>query len=350
MFNQFPHVLDCIGFQPAKEDLLWFLAKIFSEEILTFQIAVKLQILNCREMAIANFSEYCSVASTAGIHDQLTFLSGLNIFLSITAFLGNALILVALHKESSLYPPSKLLLRSLTTTDLCVGVFSEPLYVIFLMSVVNEHWSVCHYVFFAGHITGKILSGVSLLTMTAISVDRLLALLLGLRYRQVVTLKRTYVIVITFWVVSTIVSLTYFWKSNILLWYEIIVVSLCLVTSIFSYTRIFLTLRHHQTQIQDHVQQQGQTNLLNIARYRKAVSSALCLQLTVVACYSPQGIVAALVTNSELSSSVLLASLYTVTLVLLNSSLNPILYCWKIEEVKQAVKDTIRQVLCCSSN
>ena len=28
------------------------------------------------------------------------------------------------------------------------------------------------------------------------------------------------------------------------------------------------------------------------------------------------------------------------------SSLNPILYCWKIEEVRQAVKDIIKQVLC----
>ena len=30
----------------------------------------------------------------------------------------------------------------------------------------------------------------------------------------------------------------------------------------------------------------------------------------------------------------------TVTLVYFNSSLNPILYCWKIREVKQAVKYT----------
>ena len=105
----------------------------------------------------------CTAGSTAGIHGQLTFISVLNIFLSITAFIGNALILVALRKESSLHPPSKLLLRSLATTDLCVGLISEPLFVTYLMSEVNEHWSVCWFVKVTGFIIGSILCLVSLL-------------------------------------------------------------------------------------------------------------------------------------------------------------------------------------------
>ena len=312
-------------------------------------------------MVAANLSEdgkqktliqlLCSPGLTTGIHGQLTFIAVLNILLSITAFLGNTLILVALRKETSLHPPSKLLFRSLATTDLCVGLISEPLAVNFLMSQVNEQWNICPYIFVAGYIINRILCVVSILTLTAISVDRLLALLLGLRYRQVVTLKRTYVIVVTFWIVSTVFSLTYFFTIRISFWYTVIVTSLSLATSIFSYTKIFLTLRHHQTQLQDHVHvQQGQTNPLNIARYRKAVSSALWLQVTLVACYLPDGIVVALLTRGDLSSSVFLGSQYAVTLVCLNSSLNPILYCWKIEEVKQAVKDTIRQALCCLSS
>ena len=68
------------------------------------------------------------------------------------------------------------------------------------MSVVQEQWSLCRYARGAGYITNYVLILVSLMTMTAISVDRLLALLLGLRYKQIVTLKRTYIIVATFWV------------------------------------------------------------------------------------------------------------------------------------------------------
>ena len=284
----------------------------------------------------------CWAGLTAGIHDQLTFIAVLNIFLSITAFLGNALILAALRKESSLHPPSKLLLRSLATTDLCVGLISGPLAVTFWMSVVNEHWNICYYLLRPRFQTDFVFVAVSLLTVTAISVDRLLALLLGLRYRQVVTLKRTYVFVITSWVVSTAFSAIHFWNIQISMWYAVIGESLCLVTSLFCYTKIFLNLRHRQNpnQVQDQAQQPNQTNQLNIARYRKAVSSALWLQVTLVACYLPNGIAGALVAGSGQSTPVLIALQYTITLVFLNSSLNPILYSWKIDEVRQAVKDT----------
>ena len=282
----------------------------------------------------------CSSDLTAGLHGHLIFISVFNSFLSLTAFLGNALILIALHKESSLHPPSKLLLRCLATTDLCVGLITEPLAVTSWMSVVNEHWDICGYVYVVNSVLGSILPGVSLWTVTAISVDRLLALLLGLRYKQVVTLKRTYVIVIMFWVVQTAFSAILFWNSLITLRYSITSISLCLVTSIFSYTNIFFNLRHHQNQ------QPNQANQLNMERYKKAVCASIWLQLTLVACYLPNTITLALMAKSGLSSSIYHTWSYAFTLVFLNSSLNPILYCWKIEEVRQAVKNTIRQVLC----
>ena len=100
----------------------------------------------CRVMAAANVSGgrkqntflVRSPSISAGINGQLTFVSIFNGFPSITTFLGNALILVApLHKESSLYPPSKLLLCSFAITDVCVGLIVEPLYVTLLATVAN---------------------------------------------------------------------------------------------------------------------------------------------------------------------------------------------------------------------
>ena len=97
-----------------------------------------------------NYSEkahdpYCSLEIATAIHGQLTFIAVLNAFLSITAFLGNVLVLLALRRDSSLHPPTKLLFRSLAVTDLCAGLFSEPLYVTLLVIVLNEHWNICLY-------------------------------------------------------------------------------------------------------------------------------------------------------------------------------------------------------------
>ena len=179
-------------------------------------------------------------------------------------------------------------------------------------------------------------------------MDRLLALSLGLRYRQIVTLKRTYVTVTVFWILPIVFTSTYFVNEQMMLWYGTILISVCLVTSVFSYVRIFIALRNNRTRVQQ--AQPSQTAALNIARYRKTVFSALWVQLALGVCYLPYGIVLVLNTQQKLTASFLLARECTATLLYLNSSLNPILYCWKMREVRQAVKETVRQLCCPSCN
>ena len=86
----------------------------------------------------------------------------------------------------------------------------------------------------------------------------------------------------------------------------------------------------------------------NMARYKKTVFSALWIYLTLVACYLPYTIATAVITLRGMSPGNAIVWNVTGMLVLLNSSLNPVLYCWKIREVRQAVKETIRQCFCLS--
>ena len=283
-------------------------------------------------------------------HQESFLFSAVHILLSITAFLGNTLILVVLHKETSLHPPSKLLYRCLATTDLLVGLVNQPLYATFLISCTLQNWSIFRFTYDGVYITSYVLCGVSLFTLTAISVDRLLALLLGLRYKRIVTLKRIYAILALFWVASLVSTPFYILNRRLSTWYSSIAVSSCLVISIASYTKIFCALSYHQAQVQDHVQQQpGQPNALNMARYRKAVHSALWVQLALVFCYFPYFIVTIVISESSPYPPYLLEVIREIAVVLVyfNSTLNPFLYCWKISEVRQAVKRTIRQALCC---
>ena len=290
----------------------------------------------------------CSSSLVVGLQQKLIYFSAVNIFFSITAFLGNFLILVALNQETSLHPPSKLLYRCLATTDLLVGLVSQPLAVTYWMSLVHEHWSLCLYAGVVAYSSSFALCGVSLLTLTAISVDRLLALLLGIRYRQIVTLKRTCIITATFWILSVAAGSFSVSHTRISDWYAIILISSCAVVSIASYRMIFRTLRHRQAQVQNHVQQQpSQTTALNIEKYRKAVNSALWVQLALVVCYVPKFIMLLVITYIKTySSHVIVIDGITNILMYFNSTLNPFLYCWKVREVRQAVKQTIRRALC----
>ena len=292
-------------------------------------------------MSGQNLTVSCSEGSLGNLHLQLTFLLVLNIFLAIVTILGNKLILVALHHESSLHPPSKLLLRGLATTDLCVGLISQPVCVAFWFSIVVKNWTICRYSRMLRFILGYLLGSVSLLTLTAISVDRLLALLLRLRYRQVVTLKRIYLILAVIWVISTFAAVISLWNNLITTWYGYIGISLCLAISSFSYSIIFWKLRQHQTQ--PRIQTNAITSQLNVTRYKRAVASALWLQLALITCYLPYEITDIIYNLKDLTPSVFLAAQCGIILIYLNSALNPILYCWKIAEVRQAVKDTLRK-------
>ena len=158
------------------------------------------------------FELVCSPYSFRGLQQQSIYLSAVNILLSITAVLGNSPILVALHKESSLHPPSKLLYCCIS----CPAVGAE---------IQRD----CNFE----------------------------AYLYPCSYRLDLCLD-------TF--LSTI------FDQRITALYALILIPLSLLISLTSYTKIFRTLRHLQAQVQDHIQQQpNQPNALNMARYGKAV-------------------------------------------------------------------------------
>ena len=253
--------------------------------------------------------------------------SVLNILLSITACLGNAVILAALHKVTSVHPPTKLFFQSLAVSDLCVGLIVQPIFAIFLLSRIAEvKQDVLYYMYEVSRASSWTLCAVSVLTSTAISVDRLLALSLGLRYRHVVTLRRVRVVIICFWLIGAVAGSTRMWKRDIALKVGSVVIILSLVTSIFSYTKIYLKLRHQQFQVQNNVSQEPTSNSgetqMNKARCKKTVPSIKWVQLALLACYIPWGILALLfvigIENGE-------AWIAAETLIYLKSSLNPIL-------------------------
>jgi len=282
------------------------------------------------------------------------FFAALNIFLSMSASLGNALILIALHKVTSVHPPTKLLFQCLAVTDLFVGIITQPLYAAIMLNIVTKmKWNILYYVDVIEDVSSLILCQVSIFTSTAISLDRLLALFLGLRYRNVVTLRRVYVLLNYFWLTSICIAFMFnFWNGSFSLFIAIGLGATSVIISLFSYTKIFFKLRQQQAQVQG--VHQGQLNgegiPLNIARYKKTVSSIAWVQLALAACYPPYiiSVVSIMITGwSGMSAGIVWIS--AETLVFLNSSINPILYCWKIKEVRQAVKDTIRK-FCCSSS
>ena len=284
--------------------------------------------------------------------DVEVFLLALNIFLAITASLGNALILNALPKVTSLHSPTKLLFGNLAVTDLCVGLISQPLFVtIRLSTFIKMNTDIQNYLRNIATAIDFILCAVSILTLSAISVDRLLALLLGIRYRTIVNLRHTRALLSFFWLTGiAAVLLRVFTSFSVAAIVGVIFLIIFIVISVFCYTKIFMTLRQFETQVQNRGQQRREGMPPNIGRYKKTVWSIAWVQLALIACYIPF-IICAIVITIKGSSGTTANTIwiFTFTLIYVNSSLNPILYCWRIKDARQEVKATIRRFCCHSS-
>ena len=163
--------------------------------------------------------------------------------------MGNGLILYPLYKISSLHPSSKCLFSNLACTDIRVGLIFQPSHLAYIIS--QEHSPICYHGSLINRTLGVIFCGVSVLTLTAISTDRLLAVSLGFRYRQVVTLWRVRVTLVLCWRVCITRGIT---NNSILPIYLIISnmgVILSMITSTFCYIAFYIKLHRQQAQLQD---------------------------------------------------------------------------------------------------
>ncbi|XP_074634304.1 uncharacterized protein LOC141892866 [Acropora palmata] len=291
-----------------------------------------------------NVSEHGNFANLSQPHWMIyqtpfiVFIFSFNIFLAFTATLGNTLILIALHRVSSIHPPTKFLLRCLAITDFCVGVIVQPLFAAFLMGIESENW---HIIYLTLSFFNFTFCGLSLSTATAISVDRLLALLLGLRYRHTVTLTRVRCLVVCFLLVSTVNAFIYaLFSRDFAKSVGFVVTITSLFFSAFSHVKIFLKLRQHQAQVRQHVgheQANGGRIPMNIEWYKKTVCTIAWVQLGLVFSYFPIFIFLILATASKYRIGSIFP-VFAATVVYFNSTLNPILFCWKIREVRQEVR------------
>lgn len=284
---------------------------------------------------------------------SLVLLSGVNSVLLFVSVLGNAVILWVLRGVSSIHPPSRTLFYSLAASDICVGVIVQPFNLIYMISSAEGQASLCSSALPYWDVIGFAMSGISLLTTSEISVDRLLALRLKLRYREVVSLGRTRLVVVMTWLASFAAGSTSLWNRKTFTILQILGVFLSISVSSFSYTTIHILLQQREKRRQERQiawdqpslsVNEASTSAFSTRRYKNTVSTALWVYCVLLMCSLPYMIVAALWAVYGSSQAIIIAHAYAITLLYLNSVLNPVLYCWKIRHVRQAVKEFLSRI------
>ena len=269
-----------------------------------------------------------------------------NSFLSYTAILLNIVTIHAIRKTPSLPRTLKTLLLSLAVSDVGVGLVNQPFYTLLLVKWSHENNSGCntHKAFY---FIGYLFSTASFFGVVAVSADRFLAIHLHLRYQELVTHKRVVALCLLTWVMSMFASFSMFWVPRDIFSFVIIIIGIVgvLLTTMI-YISIYLTVRHHKSQIQAlRVQLQAQVGeISNFASLIKSVVGIFYVYLMFLICYLPYFICLAAFKSNGPNATLKKFFLFSLTLLYLNSSLNPVIYCWKMRHIRHAVMNILRNM------
>ena len=289
----------------------------------------------------ANYSSNAEANPKSGFETVVLANCILNAPLMLLSIIGNALLLVAIMRTPSIRSPSVIFLCSLAVSDLLVGLVVQPAYIAEqIVRTVSALQEAVTAMGFAG-------CGVSLWTMTAITVDRFLALHYHLQYPNLMTTSRAIYTIITIWCIITLFSFSILWSLSIYYFFATFCITICLLVCLVCFIKIYRIARRHQLQI--HVQQQvvensTDTHKQQIRQSTKSAKNIFIYFLTMILCYSPFSIVVIISGFTSLDLQVIRT--FPVTVAFMNSSINPFLYCWRMTELRTAVLKTAKLFSC----
>ena len=275
----------------------------------------------------------------------------LNLGFAVLATVENVLVIHALRSSSTLPGNLKKMFLSLAFSDFAVGLLGQSMLgiitAIMLKMTANGNYdldflcptliTVCYSVIY-------FLTCVSFFSIIAITVDRLLVIFLHLRYHELVTSKRVIFTLASLWMACGVATFIFTQLPN----HQIIfvaVIEICgLLVATTAYIYIYRVIRslttvHPQREHQPHNHKQ------NSNRERKSASSAFLVYIVFLACFLPNFCCIMLLTSNRSKVSFILANHISGFLVLLNSSLNPVIYCWRYQEIRRIVKNSLKKLL-----
>lgn len=264
----------------------------------------------------------------------------LNAPLSLTAILGNILVIYSIWKSPSLHSPSNILLLGLAACDFGVGITVQPFYIIYQSFYLASHLQTWRETMKVYNVLSNLVCGGSFLTTTAVSLDRYIAIHLHLRYRELVTLRGTALLHVVLWFIAAFVASTLIWKPNMTFFLVASLIVVCLFGTFGIYVRIFAVVRQHQRRIQGQQSQRTQ-NFGTTKQFAKSAVGMFYVCFVHFLCYVPYFVFLILRDMYKTNTFTILGTEYAQTLIFLNSSLNPIVYCWRLGEIRVSVKRSL---------
>ena len=277
----------------------------------------------------------------------------LNALLCCTATTLNSVSILAIRNTSPLSKSLKTLLLSLAFSDLGVGLLVQPLHIAQLAMELERNAennpTHNHYVAYKTLlILANLFLFASFFGVAALNADRFLAIHLHLRYQELVTHKRVVAVVTVLWLFSVSLSFVRLWTPMNIIYVIFAIINVaCLITVAVLGYKIYMAVRQHQQHIHALQVQQLEQNIemANVGRLRKSAVTAIYVYLVFLLCYLPNNCILWTIAITGASDTlVTIIQRYSITLLFLNSSLNPLIYSWKMRDIRHNIMNILRNV------
>ena len=173
-----------------------------------------------------------------------------------------------------------------------------------------------------------------------------------MRYKTIVTRKRVILLAVFLWAFGGLLVSVRLFSPNVPIFLGVGAATyvICLVGLVVSYWKTYSALKRHQLQISRRIQ--TSYDLTNVLRYKRSLNTVLFIVDLVLFCYLPYIVLALIVVGG--GRTVVERTAWTVvdTIMFLNSLLNPIMYCWRIREIRRVVHHFILGLIskCCNKS
>ena len=235
--------------------------------------------------------------------------------------------------------PSKALFCSLALSDLCDGLVVVPLHFGLMLATIVEVPSLYCALVSPTTVIAFVTASVSLMTTTAIAVDRYLAFCLKLRYKDLVRVKRVVLVLALEWLIGILWAGLWVHSRSASHTVGALANCLCTMTNFVCYLKIFFGLKQRRT-FPIPLQSQFESNQImyfNILIYKKSAKNMFIIYSIMLFCYVPYSLALALQFAYGVNSSTFFTLSISYTIILVNSSLNPFVYFWRIREIRGQV-------------
>lgn len=175
-------------------------------------------------------------------------------------------------------------------------------------------------------------------------------------YNTLVTTTRVQLFLMIIWFIhllplSTVVG---FWDVPALFTAGRILICVYTIASTISYIGIYRIVRRHQLQILAQKQAAALSNAetannMAFVSLSKTAVNTFVFYICTIFCYLPWFIYR-IVYSDVFFTNPNTAWVFTATLLFSNSSINPFLYCWRLRELRAAVKKTLKKMSCRQSS